>query len=292
MKKGKIDLSSIKNKNYNKKYVKSEVKSEVKPEIPILPDRASFIQDNIIQRLNDRLNQKPVLNHDLNQDIKKQFKNDDEQISQVLTLTENERNKLIAIINLYICEFPDKLSKYKSKNFSKMKDEELIEFKKQIQREVTTNNSLSMLVEGSGKALELYEYIMTDYMDINITGVSKLKESQEYKDCVKGILLKYMDGSLISQVEPEYKLAYLIFSTSLVCHQMNSMKEIKEKKEIIKEKQIITRKNDEPAISQEQQEILEKLRNNLNIKSNTSSNVKNENCTSSIQQINDEFQDL
>jgi hypothetical protein len=60
-------------------------------------------------------------------------------------------------------------------------------------------------------------------MQVNIKEISKLGEFQEYKDYVKAILMKYFDNSLISCVEPEYKLAYLIINNTLICHQLNSI---------------------------------------------------------------------
>ena len=86
-----------------------------------------------------------------------------------------------------------------------------------------------MAVDMSSKLLELYEYIMVEHADINITGISRLQNSPEYRDCVKSVLLKYMDTSLINQCEPEYKLGYLIVSNSVLLHQMNSMNESKNK---------------------------------------------------------------
>jgi hypothetical protein len=132
-------------------------------------------------------------------------------------LTEHERDKLIGLLHLYIVEFPDKLKSYKIKNLHKMDDSSLLELKEVFKKEVTTSNNLSMAVETSVKLLEIYEFACCNF-GINIKGMSKISESEEYKQTLKAVLLKYFDNSLVSQVEPEYKLAYLIISNSLICH--------------------------------------------------------------------------
>lgn len=151
-------------------------------------------------------------------------------------LTPHQRDKHIAILNLYCAEFPEKLSKYKNKQFNKMSDAELREYRTTMQKEVTTSSSLGMITEQSKKALELYEYFMVNYADINIRGVSKLGDSQEYKDCVKAVLLKYMSDSLVSVVEPEYRLAYLVISTSIMAHANNNLNESQQKLNIVETK--------------------------------------------------------
>lgn len=143
-------------------------------------------------------------------------------------LTNEQRTKMIALLNLYVANFPEKLHKYKNKNFNNLNNSELIETKKQIQNEVTTSNNLNMICESSGKLLELYEFICCNYLDINIKGVSKLSDSNEYKECIKALLLKYLGDSLISNVEPEYKLCYLILSSSIMAHASNHLEDIKE----------------------------------------------------------------
>jgi hypothetical protein len=117
-----------------------------------------------------------------------------------------------------------------------MTDEELLKMKEIFKKEVNTSNNLSMAIESSVKLLELYEYVYCDFMQVNINAISKLKESQEYKDYIKAVLMKYFDNSLISCVEPEYKLAYLVISNTLLCHQLNSMKANNNKVKVINTK--------------------------------------------------------
>lgn len=146
-------------------------------------------------------------------------------------LNENERNKQECVIRLYIAEFNEKLGKYKSKKLEKLNDDELLEFKSQIQNEITQSNSLGLLTESSKKLLDIYEYIGTS-AGLNIKGVAnQLKHSEEYNNCVKAILLKYAGESLISNISPEAKLLFILFQSSMICHANN---ELLNSKKIIK----------------------------------------------------------
>lgn len=225
----KINLSSIQNKAIkdDKIIAKKEVtQKEVKTSV-----QNSVIQKDdfnlILQRIKEGKN-KPVIKT-VEQPIlpvTKQLEPLLEHKQEVETkpLTESEKTKLIGLLHLYIAEFPDKLNKYKGKNFYKMSDKDLLDIKDMFKKEVTTSNNLTMAVEASIKMLELYEFTCCNF-GVNIKGVSKIGESEEYKQTVKAVILKYFDNSLISNVEPEYKLAYLIISNSLICHQLNSMNE-------------------------------------------------------------------
>lgn len=206
-----IDLSCIKN-NRKKGYindVKNDVKKDVpdmshnEPQTPPMPDFQKMFEN---------------LSH-----TKDKTKSDIQINNITKELTESEKNKIICLCNLYISEFPEKLAKYKTKKLQNLNDDELLDFKKQIQREVSESNMLSSLAEQSVKALQLYEYVMCDFVHLDIRGVSKVGESEEYKNLVKQVLLKYLDTSLISSIEPEYKLAFMIFSSSVLCHQNNTM---------------------------------------------------------------------
>jgi hypothetical protein len=156
------------------------------------------------------------------------------QKKEKTTMKGNDRSKMEALLQLMKCEFPDKL-KHHNKDFSKMSDQELLDTNKKFQQEIISTNTLGVLTESSKQLLVLYEYLMSDLAGVNIKGFSKLGDSPEYKDCVKAVLLKYMSSSLVQIVEPEYKLIYLVLSTSLVCHQLNSSQENIQPKEEIKQ---------------------------------------------------------
>lgn len=140
-----------------------------------------------------------------------------------------------------------------------MTDEKLQETLQLMKRDASTSNSLNMAVAASGKALELYEFMMCNYANINIKGVSKLQESTEYQELVKSTLLKYMGTSLVSTVEPEQRLMYLIISNSIMCHQVNSLNDNIEKV------QSIEKQESQPvAISEEDQMMKNLMVRNLN----------------------------
>lgn len=190
-------------------------------------------KDNIPIENNSIKDKKPIQEPriDLKPEVEKPVKENKVVVKETaievkkVTLTPNEKAKIIAIIQLYIAEFPDKLKKYKSKNLDKMSDEDLIELKSTIHKEAISTNSLSMLTENSGKMLLLYEHLMCDYVGVNVKGVSNIANSEEYKACVKALLLKHMGDSLISSVEPEYQLLYMIVCGSVMAHANNEMLE-------------------------------------------------------------------
>lgn len=205
-----ISLKSIQNKGEKNENIKNNKISVEKDIIKVDPLQKKDNLEEIIQKIP----QTPISNELIKQiDVKK----------DVSKLSEQDRYKQEALIKLYIGEFHDKLSKYKSKNLSKMTDDDLMEFKKNIQKEIMSSNSLSMISESSKKLLDYYEEIMCG-CGINIKGTSNiLKNSPEYNDTIKAMLLKYLGDNLIMSVEPEYKLLYLLFSTTLICHANNEM---------------------------------------------------------------------
>lgn len=235
----KINLSSIQNKantivqNTDINKVKTPVipnndKIQVQPgKVPSFNEMLTKVQNTELNPIPKPIKNKPT--KEPKQDFTPKQIKEDTHDNETTKLTEQERNKLIALLNMYLAEFPEKLKQYKQKNLNKMGDSELQEMKKVFQREVSTSNSLNMAVEMSGKALELYEFLMTDYMGVNIKGISNLQKDEEYRNCMKALLLKYMSSSLVSQVEPKMKLAYLVISNSLICHQINSLQKLQHK---------------------------------------------------------------
>jgi hypothetical protein len=225
----KISLKSIQNKAINPDKKMVTIKSSQKIETPNNDKKLDF---NMVLTEIQKNGNKQVHNHGKTVKQTKQHDNtilpQENAIVHNKELSEHERNKLIGLLHLYIAEFPEKLKEYKGKNFHKMDNNKLLELKDIFKKEVTTSNNLTMAVETSVKMLEMYEFACCNF-GVNIKGVSKIGQSEEYKQTVKAVLLKYFDNSLISQVEPEYKLAYLIVSNSLICHQLNTMNETTEK---------------------------------------------------------------
>lgn len=193
-------------------------------------------------------------------DVSKFLDKSDEK--QLVVMNEYDKNKTIALLNLYIAEFPEKLSKYKNKNFNNMKDKELIELKDVFHREVTSSNQLGVAVEASKKALQLYEFTCCNLLDVNIKGASKVGDSDEWAQAVKACALRHMD-SMTLQTEPEYKLMFLILTSSLMAHQNNTLHQTKETINSIETKTNIVQQpvhqSVNPIIS-EQDDIIKKLK--------------------------------
>lgn len=243
----KIDLSSIRNRA--KKEINDDTTKIVTKKENIEPSfEASF--PNWQKLSHDYNNTKNTVNNtvvDKNMVVKNEVvknevtKNEVNNTEVQKPLTENERMKLISILNLYICEFPEKLGKYKNKQLHTMTDENLLKLKDEFHREVCTSNQMGMVVEASKKALSLYEYLLCN-MNFDVEGVHRIGDDPEWSQNVKALCLKHMDN-ITMQNEPEMKLMFLLASGTIMTHQINSMKKTNEKIEHIEENNNETQKN-------------------------------------------------
>jgi hypothetical protein len=133
------------------------------------------------------------------------------------------RQKKKLLIDLYLREFPEKLKKYKTRKTDKATDDELDSLIKELQTEVNSTSNIGMVTESAVYALQLYEYIMAEYVGVNVTGVSAIANTPEFQETLKATLLKYVGGSLISVCEPEMKLIYLLLTASFVTNAGHNM---------------------------------------------------------------------
>jgi hypothetical protein len=188
----KLDLSSIQNnvKRQENKNVKQIVnsKTQVKPSqnnsknLPTFEIVFQSIKNNSPNVNTNNLSKPKSIPKEVKSEIK-------------VELIEQQKNKTIALLNLYKAKFPEKLERFKNKNFDKTSDSELIKLKSIFYREVSTLSSLNMAISISGKVLEIYEYLICDHAGINIKGISRLQNNKKYQDRVKAVLLKYMSNA-------------------------------------------------------------------------------------------------
>lgn len=196
----KIDLSSI-----NKKHVQPKNKIEKPPPQPKPP-----VKETAITTIPKVLKNKPV---------KKPIK--EAVAEKPTTLSPLDRTKKIKLLELYVIEFPQQLEKYKSKDFNKCTDQQLIEYQDIFGKSVSSSNNLGMCVTASQQALFLYEQV-GQLAGLNIAGISTLGQSEEWQKNVKALCLKYLDSGIITAAEPENRLAFMLFQNSLALHMMNS----------------------------------------------------------------------
>lgn len=147
----------------------------------------------------------------------KTSKNDNKNIK----LTELERQKKIKLLELYILDFPEELSKYKKINFHKCADWQLVEYKEKFDQCLAASNNLEVIVGASREGLKLYEMIGKT-AGLKIDGIHTIGNQKEWEKNVKATALKYMDGSVIQFSEPENKLAFMIVQNTLMLHYLNS----------------------------------------------------------------------
>lgn len=215
----KINLKSIQNNN------KINTENNIKKH-----------ETNIKSIDNNNNNDKQLLNNDVIKSIIDKSKNnisndknDKSIIENDVKLSPNDRIKLESLITLYIHEF-DKLSKYKQKNLTKMSDNQLVQFKNSLQHEIHSTNSLGLITEASKKLLYGYEFLM-DQIGVKCKGISnQLSNNEEYNNTCKAVILKHIgETSLISTVEPEYKLLFMIFQSTMMLHMSSELMENKQK---------------------------------------------------------------
>jgi len=204
----KLDLSSI-----NKKYVKIDTKPNIdknKKDVKIYTKKDDKHIENLIKEI--KKDKKDKIEKDVLSNIKLEDKKPE--------LSDLDRSKKIKLLELYLIEFPDKLDKYKNENFYKKTDEELIELKKIFEKSVSSTNNLNFGVSISQQALAIYEYI-GKLGGLEIDGISKLGQSEEWVKNIKALSLKYMDGG-ITFIEPEHKLIFMLFQNTLMLHYINT----------------------------------------------------------------------
>lgn len=127
-------------------------------------------------------------------------------------------NKKRALANLYLSEFPEKLARYKSRKVDKMDSDEINGFLDTLKVEASTSSGLNMITANAGHVLRVYEHMMTTYVGWNVTGVSAMADTPEFRDLVKATALKFMSTSLVSVVEPEAKLAFMLIAGSMAAN--------------------------------------------------------------------------
>lgn len=230
----KINLKSIQN-NYK---TNDKINTE-KQEINVKTIDNKENKDN---------NNKQLLNNDILKSIidksKNNISNDKSIIENDVKLSPNDRVKLESLITLYIHEF-DKLSKYKQKNLTKMSDNQLVQFKNSLQHEIHSTNSLGLITEASKKLLYGYEFLM-DQIGVKCKGISnQLSNNEEYNNTCKAVILKNIgETALISTVEPEYKLLFMIFQSTMMLHMSSELMENKQKINNINQNDNINESND------------------------------------------------
>ena len=78
-----------------------------------------------------------------------------------------------------------------------------------------------MGVNMSQQLLTIYEYVGTNFVGLEIEGISKMGQTDEWRDNVKALCLRYM-STPVSHIEPEHKLMFMLISNTLMLHQINT----------------------------------------------------------------------
>lgn len=211
----KIDLSSI-NKKHNgivteKKIIKKNINEKAPTNMDLIPK----------QQFNAKPDKPTHIKKSLKSGATKATK-PSKNIPDAIKLSENDRAKKIKLLELYVIEFPEELSKYKNHNFKKCTDQQLVELKDDFDKCVCSKNNLHWGVNISQKALEIYEMV-GKMSGLEVDGISKLGSDPEWIKNIKAVCLKYLDGG-ITIVEPEHQLLFMLIQNTMTLHYLNSSK--------------------------------------------------------------------
>jgi hypothetical protein len=130
------------------------------------------------------------------------------------------RKRLLLLIQMYINEFPKKLSAYKGMKLEKLSNKELEKLFEEIKFTLGARNNIQAGVKAMCLGINLFEQIAVKnpYMTLRVQGLSQICADEDTIDDMKEICLKHMD---LVRVEPEARLGFKIVSTALMLHQIN-----------------------------------------------------------------------
>ncbi len=131
-----------------------------------------------------------------------------------------DKQRLIAILQLYLIEFKDRLAQFKKTNLQKMSLVELQDLRKQFDGLISSKSSLKQTQQMILTSIKMFETAATLFTPIKCQGLSSaIQMDQDAIDDIKHISLKHM--SLVA-VEPEYRLMHKIIGNVMLLHNLNS----------------------------------------------------------------------
>lgn len=131
-----------------------------------------------------------------------------------------DRRRLILLLQLYLNEFPHKLSTYKHTDLEKLKKSELEKLKEEVEYCLGTKQNLNVAVSGIIMGINMFEQVAVNFTPLKISGLSQVCNEREVLDDIKCVAIKHLD---MVKVEPEARLCMRLFSTALQLHTINSI---------------------------------------------------------------------
>lgn len=131
-----------------------------------------------------------------------------------------DKQRLIAILQLYLIEFKDRLAQFKKTNFQKMSLAELQDLRKQFDGIISSKSSMKQTQNMILTGVRMLETTATMFTPIQCQGLSNaIQMDPDAIDDIKHISLKHMG---MVAVEPEYRLAHKIIGSVMLLHNVNS----------------------------------------------------------------------
>ncbi len=132
-----------------------------------------------------------------------------------------DKQRLIAILQIYIIDFKDRLSQFRKTNFQKMSYEELTDLRKQFDGIISSKSSLKQSQAMVLGGIQVLETCVTKFTPIKCNGLFKsIADDEDALDDIKHLSLKRMG---LVPIEPEMRLLWTVVQNAMALHTINSV---------------------------------------------------------------------
>lgn len=139
-----------------------------------------------------------------------------------------DKQRLIAILQIYLIDFNDRLGQFKKTNLQKMSFEELQDLRKVFDGIISSKSSLKQSQAMVLSGIRMLEECATKFTPIRCQGLYvALSKDPDTLDDIKHISLKRMG---LVATEPEMRLLWTITQTIMGLHAINSDNHINNEK--------------------------------------------------------------
>lgn len=134
-----------------------------------------------------------------------------------------DRRRQILLLQMYLNEFPAKLSAYKKTDLESLTMKELEQLLQEFQYILGAKQNVSAAVNAMKVGVVMLEKATTMFSPLQADGLSQvINTDQEAVDDMKCLALKYTS---MMNVEPEVRLGMRVVQTALTLHAINTHKQ-------------------------------------------------------------------
>jgi hypothetical protein len=131
-----------------------------------------------------------------------------------------DRRRLILLIQIYLNEFPKQLEAFKKHKLEKMKREELIKLREEIEYVMSQKQNVATAVNGMIMGINVLEQLAVNFTPLKVNGTAAaLAADEDAVSDMKCVAIKHLDMAFL---EPESRLAMRVLTTAMKVHGMNT----------------------------------------------------------------------